>query len=232
MDDHLSLPADGDVDALLDDWLATPPPALDAALPPPVGEPAEPSRLSDAATLLEALAVDAAAAVVPLATDSAPRRMSARADRHVVFTSAGSAYAVLETSVTEAGRIPKITRVPRVPEWVRGVTSLRGEVLSVLDLRVFLGLEPTSLHTGRLLVVRLTPREDDELSLGLLVDSVDQIASVPRDDLRPPASPLEGALAPFVTGVARLGERLVAALDLDALLGSADIRQFDDRKPE
>jgi purine-binding chemotaxis protein CheW len=232
MDDHLSLPADGDVDALLDDWLATPPLAVDAALPPPVEEPAAPSRLSDAATLLEALAVDSAAAVVPLATDSAPRRMSARADRHVVFTSAGSAYAVLETSVTEAGRIPKITRVPRVPEWVRGVTSLRGEVLSVLDLRVFLGLEPTSLHTGRLLVVRLAPREDDELSLGLLVDSVDQIASVPRDDLRPPASPLEGALAPFVTGVARLGERLVAALDLDALLGSADIRQFDDRKPE
>ena len=232
MDDHLSLPADGDVDALLDDWLATPPLAVDAALPPPVEEPAAPSRLSDAATLLEALAVDAAAAAVPLATDTAPRRMAARADRHVVFTSAGSAYAVLETSVTEAGRIPKITRVPRVPEWVRGVTSLRGEVLSVLDLRVFLGLEPTSLHTGRLLVVRLTPREDDELSLGLLVDSVDQIASVPRDDVRPPASPLEGALAPFVTGVARVGERLVAALDLDALLGSADIRQFDDRKPE
>jgi purine-binding chemotaxis protein CheW len=232
MDDHLSLPADGDVDALLDDWLATPPPAADVALPPPVEEPAAPSRLSDAATLLEALADDAAAAVVPLATDSAPRRVAARADRHVGFTSAGAAYAVLETSVTEAGRIPKITRVPRVPEWVRGVTSLRGEVLSVLDLRVFLGLEPTSLHTGRLLVVRLTPREDDELSLGLLVDSVDQIASVPRDDLRPPASPLEGALAPFVTGVARLGERLVAALDLDALLGSADIRQFDDRKPE
>ena len=232
MDDHLSLPADGDVDALLDDWLATPPPAADVALPPPVEEPAAPSRLSDAATLLEVLADDAAAAVVPLATDSAPRRVAARADRHVVFTSAGSAYAVLETSVTEAGRIPKITRVPRVPEWVRGVTSLRGEVLSVLDLRVFLGLEPTSLHTGRLLVVRLTPREDDELSLGLLVDSVDQIASVPRDDVRPPASPLEGALAPFVTGVARVGERLVAALDLDALLGSADIRQFDDRKPE
>jgi len=55
---------------------------------------------------------------------------------------------------------------------------------------------------------------------------------VPRDDVRPPASPLEGALAPFVTGVARVGERLVAALDLDALLGSADIRQFDDCKPE
>lgn len=232
MDDHLSLPADGDVDALLDDWLATPPPAADAALPPPGEEPAAPSRLCDAATLLEALAADAAAAVVPLATDAAPRRVGARADRHVVFTSAGSAYAVLETSVTEVGRIPKITRVPRVPEWVRGVTSLRGEVLSVLDLRVFLGLEPTSLHTGRLLVVRLTPREDDELSLGLLVDTVDQIASVPRDDVRPPASPLEGALAPFVTGVARVGERLVAALDLDALLGSADIRQFDDRKPE
>src|SRR4029078_13183421 len=106
MDDHLSLPADGDVDALLDDWLATPPaaarrarhasadasphdalppppPAAAAALPPPVEEPAAPSRLSDAATLLEALAVDAAAAAVPLATRTAPPRLAARAGRHL-----------------------------------------------------------------------------------------------------------------------------------------------------
>lgn len=216
-----------DIDALLDDWLATP-----AAPPAPAGTgaaaAAEPAPEIGEGNLLDALALDALA-IDPGDTESVARASAVRKDRYVVFTTAGSAYAVLETSVTEVGRIPKITMVPRVPDWLRGVTSLRGEVLSVVDLRVFLGFEPTSPHTGRLLVVRLT---DEEFSLALLVDAVDQIASVARDDVKPPASPLEGALAPYLAGVARVGDRLVAALDLDALLHSTDIRQFDDRKPE
>jgi chemotaxis signal transduction protein len=102
-------------------------------------------------------------------------------------------------------------------------------VLSVVDLRTYLGLDPTSLHAGRVLVVRLS---DEELSLGLLVDRVDHIASVAADGVRPPESPLEGALAPYLAGIAHLAGRAAAVLDLDALLTSPDLRQFDDRKPE
>jgi chemotaxis signal transduction protein len=61
---------------------------------------------------------------------------------------------------------------------------------------------------------------------------VDHIASVTADGVRPPESPLEGPLAPYLAGVARLGGQTAAVLDLDALLTSADLRQFDDRKPE
>lgn len=232
MDDHLPLAAsDSDIDALLDDWLATPAaPLVTLDAPADAADAATPAEPASEMSLLAALAADAlaiGAAEQAVITDG--RAAAGRKDHYVIFTSAGSSYAVLETSVTEVSRIPKLTLVPRVPDWLRGVTSLRGEVLSVVDLRVFLGLEPTSLHTGRLLVVRLT---DEEFSLGILVDTVDQIASVARDDVRPPAAPLEGALAPYLAGVARVGERLVAALDLDAMLRSADIRQFDDRKPE
>lgn len=209
---------DNEVAALLDDWLASVPPA-DA----PAAAPAA------AGTLLDALAEDARVAGSLAGDAAAAPAPAGRHDRYLVFTVAGTVYAVLETSVTEVGRIPKITPVPRVPAWLRGVTSLRGEVLSVLDLRVFLGLEATSLHAGRLLVVRVA---DDELSLGLLVDGVDQIAAVTAADVRPPASPLDGALAPYLAGVSHVGERLVAVLDLDALLNSADVRQFEDRKPE
>jgi len=239
MDDSLPLPAaDGDVAALIDDWLSTPTASPPADAEPAAAESVAPpdgiagATLADAATLLEALEADALTALAPIDPVAHAQPAATRKDRYVVFTSAGAAYAVLETSVTEVERVPKITAVPRVPDWVRGVTSLRGEVISVIDLRLFLGLEPTSLHTGRLLVVRLAPQEHEELSLGLLVDTVDQIASVAHDAVRPPASPLEGPLAPYLTGVARVGDRLAAALDLDALLQSADIRQFDDRQPE
>jgi purine-binding chemotaxis protein CheW len=223
MDDSTPLAPDaGEIAALLDDWLATAPAVPVETLPDQEPGSATPPTLLDALRADDAPALDF---VTADATPSAP----VRRDRYVVFIVAGTAYAVRETSVTEVERIPAITPVPRVPAWLRGVTSLRGEVLSIVDLRIYLGLDATSLHAGRVLVVRLG---DDDLSLGLLVDRVDHIASVTADGVRPPESPLEGPLAPYLAGVARLGGQTAAVLDLDALLTSADLRQFDDRKPE
>ncbi len=219
--------ADAEVDALFEDWLTA-----DGA-----GGVAQERRASDEcgppaadgaqATLLGALAGEAAAAAGPASEADADVAPAAGSRRFVLFTIAGSTYALLEQFVTEVERVPKITPVPRVPAWLRGVTSLRGEVLSVIDLRMLLGLEPASLHNGRLLVVRLL---DQEFSAGLVVDEVDQIAAIADADIGPPASPLEGALAPYLTGVGQARNRFVAVLDLDALLHSAEIRQFDDRR--
>ena len=76
-----------------------------------------------------------------------------------------------------------------------------------------------------MLVVRLL---DEEFSAGLLVDAVDRIATVPLDEITPPASSFDGPLAEYLTGVFLTGTRLVAVLDLDRLLRSSEIRQFDE----
>ncbi len=164
---------------------------------------------------------------VPVVTAPAPPVV--RAARFVQFTIAATSYAVAEGFVTELRRVPKITIVPQTPAWLRGVVNLRGDVLSVVDLRSFLGLEPTSPHTGRLLVVRLL---DEEFSVGLLVDGIDRIVTLELETIRPPASPLDDPLAPYLAGVCVVDDRLVAVLDLGRLLRSPDIRQFDDRKED
>jgi purine-binding chemotaxis protein CheW len=226
--------ADLEVTGLIDDWLtsvsdgasASDAPAPDAASGEPAATIAEPDA---SLTLLDALAARASDGGAERADTAAPAAPvdAARRQRYVLFSVAGSTYGVLESCVTEIGRVPRTTIVPRTPAWVRGVASLRGDVLSVIDVRTLLGLEPAAAHAGRLLVARLV---DEDFSVGLLVDSVDQIASVPAADIRPPASPLSGALADFLTGGCQLTDRFVAVLDLDRLLRSAEIRQFDDRK--
>ncbi len=181
-------------------------------------------------TLLDAVSsADAASepAVSPVVETPAPA--ARRAARFVLFSVASTCYAVSETFVTEVLRIPKITQIPQTPAWLRGVTNLRGDILSAVDLRAFLGLEATSPHTGRMLIVRLL---DEDLAVGLLVDGVDQIVTLQPDEIRPPASPLEGPLAPFLTGVCVVRERLVVVLDLGRLLRSPDIRQFDEGKED
>jgi purine-binding chemotaxis protein CheW len=177
-------------------------------------------------TLRDAIAAadrgfDAGGAVSQLPAPPRP----APSSRFVLFGIASTQYAVSDGYVTELERVPRVTPVPRMPEWLRGVTNLRGDIVSVVDLRIYLGLPGHLPPTARLLVVRLL---DEPFTTGLIVDAVDRIVSLPADAITPPASPIEGPLAPYLTGVCTVGERLVAVLDLDRLLRSPDLRQFEE----
>jgi len=175
--------------------------------------------LADAVASLDAVPFQGAAPRIE-APDAARKPSS----RFIRFTVGATIYAVGEAFVTELDRVPKTTLVPQTPAWLRGVTNLRGDILSVVDLRVFIGLDSTTA-AGRMLVLRL-PAED--FSLGLLVDGVDDIVVIEDDAIHPPASALEGALAPFLSGMTVVNDQLVAVLDLERLLRSTDIRQFDE----
>jgi purine-binding chemotaxis protein CheW len=187
-------------------------------------DPMTAATLADAVSALDA-PLDAEAAAPEAAR---PPSAAPHAARFVQFTVDSTSYAVSESFVTELDRVPKVTTIPRAPAWLRGVANLRGDVVSVVDVRAFIGLEPASAQTGRMLVVRLL---DEEFSVGL-VDAIERIVSFDLGEIRAPAWPLEGPLAPFLTGTCVTGERLVAVLDLDRLLHSADIRQFDDVKED
>ena len=195
----------------------------------------EREALSPTATLFDAIAEADGPGLVQgpvtarakVARDAA--KDAAHGERYVLLSIASAHYAVLEAFVTELERVPKITPVPHVPAWIRGVTNLRGDILSVIDMRTFLGLEAASPHTARMIVVRLL---DEEFSAGLLVDAVDRIVALPPDQIKSPESRLEGPLAAYLTGVCVLGERLVAVLDLEGLLRSPDIRQFEEPREE
>jgi len=147
--------------------------------------------------------------------------------RFVLLSIASGHYAIREAYVTELERVPRITLVPQTPGWMRGVTNVRGDIVSVIDMHRFLQLDSQPGPGARLLVVRLL---DEPFAAGLIVDVVDRIVSVKNDSITEPAAPLEGPLAPYLGGVCEIGERLVAVLDIDRFLRSSDIRQFDDPK--
>ena len=189
-----------------------------------------PATLADAVAAADQQLDGPVAATVPIVREGVlAAREASQGDRYVLLSIASANYAVLEAYVTELERIPKITPVPRVPAWVRGVTNLRGDVISVVDMRMFLGLDAASSHAARMLVVRLLT---EEFSTGLLVDGVERIVAVPPEAITPPESSLEGPLAPYLRGMCVIEERLVAVLDLDQLLRSPEIRQFEEIKEE
>jgi purine-binding chemotaxis protein CheW len=129
----------------------------------------------------------------------------------VTFTLDGDPYALPIERVREIVRMRPITPVPRVPAAIRGVISLRGEVVEVLDLRRRFGLperEPT--RSSRIIVLH----GDDGAVTGLLVDSVRDVLRITEEHVRPAS----GGEADSVSALLARGDQFVSLLDLERVL--------------
>jgi purine-binding chemotaxis protein CheW len=126
----------------------------------------------------------------------------------------GDPYALPVERVREIVRLRPITPVPRLPEAVRGVISLRGEIVQVIDLRRRLGLPPgDATADGARHRIVVLHGEDGQLA-GLLVDRVSEVLRTRADALRAPAGRETEAVAALVP----YGERFVSFFDVDRLL--------------
>ncbi len=129
----------------------------------------------------------------------------------LAFDLRGAAYAVPMESVREIVRLRPITPIPRVPDQIRGVISLRGEIVQVIDVRRRLGMPPGEpTRASRILLVR----GGDGTAAGLLVDAVTEVLRVPEDALRPPV-PGESAA---VEAMCQRGDQFVSVIALEKLL--------------
>lgn len=130
------------------------------------------------------------------------------------FVLAGEAYGVDLTRIREILSPPPLTPVPRAARDVLGLCSVRGLLVTVLDLRRCLGVtESAPTRRTRLL---LTEAEGGEV-LGLMVDEVHQVLRLTHAELEPAAS-LGADVGDHVTGVGRQDGRMIVILELPVLL--------------
>ncbi len=135
----------------------------------------------------------------------------------VVFRVASESYAIPVQDVESIIRHTEVTEVPESPYEVRGVIDIRGRLISIYDLRRRFGLmELDDEATANVLVLRSEVSE-----IGLMVDSVSEVATVSVSDSQP--APAEATVAnDFLLGVIHHGDALVMLLDVPRLLGIED----------
>ena len=139
---------------------------------------------------------------------------------HIVGFQVGrETYGVPITSLHEIVRVPEITAVPDAPDYLEGVINLRGKIVSVMDLRKRFGEKQAAVKkNNRILVVEYAGR-----LAGLIVDSASEVLKIPADAVEaPPAVFQEGGLN-CVTGLGKVGGRLIVLLDMSKLLAPASL---------
>jgi purine-binding chemotaxis protein CheW len=140
--------------------------------------------------------------------------MGAGADSYVLCELAGATYAVRSDDIEHLEMVGHLTPVPNAPVFVDGVTSVRGRVLPVINLRAKFGFERRDADLrSRLVVVRAAGR-----SLGLRVDAAREFANIPEASVQPPPAGLADMSTRYLRGMAHLGERLVLVLDIQELI--------------
>jgi len=123
-------------------------------------------------------------------------------------------YAVPITSVREILRVGRITPVSSAPAFVVGVTNLRGVIMTVLDLRVFLGLESAPPGVDARIIIA----EGGGLVVGILVEQVEEIVDMPAAQVKQPLSSGKGLVEDYVVGIIAHADQMVVLIDLEKVL--------------
>lgn len=132
----------------------------------------------------------------------------------VGFQIADQEYAFRIEQIREIVIPDQVTKTPQVPEYVEGVSNLRGSIIPIINLRQLLGLErkPTDSET-RTIVVNVGQR-----TMGCTVDMVSQVLRIPQDSIQPAPESVTADGANYISGFAKLEGRLMILLDIDELL--------------
>jgi chemotaxis signal transduction protein len=142
----------------------------------------------------------------------------ARSDHFILFTVAGTTYALPSHQVNHIDMVEQVTRVPNAAPFVDGVVFSRGQIVPAINMRARFGFERVTpdLRT-RFLVATTAGR-----SVGLLVDTCREFLTIDPSAIHPPADALSGVSANYITGIATIGERMIVILSLEQLLSSAE----------
>jgi purine-binding chemotaxis protein CheW len=119
---------------------------------------------------------------------------------HVVVRLGGGRYGLAARDVAEVVPVPRVTRLPGSPVWLRGLANWRGHVLPVIDVRPLLDLPVTPLPTSARLVVVAV----DDVEVGVVAEQVSGLVPVP-DPCPPAPAGLTGGSADLVRGLADPG---------------------------
>ncbi|MDA8424221.1 MAG: chemotaxis protein CheW [Nitrospiraceae bacterium] len=185
----------------------TAPPAVEAGalLSGPAPKPAAPAVALPGAPPAQA---GAEKAVAPAGDDSNTQKQTEEIEL-LSFNLSGEEYAVMVENVREVLKTRDLTRVPNAPDYILGVTSLRGTMLPIMDLCSRLGLTQAE-RTDKARIIVVSPDEED---VGFVVDRVHSVIRVRPDAIKPAPEHVEHG-AEFLRGIVRLGDKLYIVLDL------------------
>ena len=161
----------------------------------------------------------------PTVLDPPAHGTTSRGGKFLTFCLGREEYGLEILKVREIIGLMEITAVPRTPDYVRGVINLRGQVISVVDLRSKFGM-PAAEKTDETCIIVVEIRQGGrKLSTGIVVDRVSEVLDIPGEQVED--APEFGASvdAAFILGMGKVAQAVKILLDIDRVLSADEFEQ-------
>lgn len=148
------------------------------------------------------------------------------AGKYLTFKLADEEYGLEILKVQEIIRMQTVTRVPRTPDYVRGVLNLRGKVIPVIDLRSKFGMDTQEDTDKTCIIVVQVENGDHRIVMGVIIDEVREVLDIAADSIEDTPSFGASINTEFIIGIGKVGESVKMLLDIDKVLTASEVAQI------
>ncbi|MDE7062562.1 MAG: chemotaxis protein CheW [Lachnospiraceae bacterium] len=135
--------------------------------------------------------------------------------QYIVVNIGNEQYGIDIGYVDNIVRMQKITRVPRVQPFFKGIINLRGEVIPVMSIRVRMGFEDDVFtNATRIIILKI----EQQGLLGIIVDEVKEVVTLDMADVERVSSDMSDGKASFINGIGKNGDDLISLLDIFSII--------------
>lgn len=144
-------------------------------------------------------------------------------NQYVTFRLDGEVYAIDVGNAREIVGVPRLTRMPSTPHWIRGVMNLRGSVVPVVDLKQKFEMGTTEITKDACILIVEFEAEDQGFTIGLLVDSVVEVFELSPNRIEEPPRFGMRYSPRYLKGMGRRGDVVFVILDADKVFGDNEV---------
>ena len=155
-----------------------------------------------------------------------------KTNQYLTFKLGDEDFAVDVPKVREILELIKITKVPRTPEFMKGVINLRGSVVPVLDLRLSLEIDSAENTVDTCIIVLEVSLNGETLVLGALADSVQEVLDLDPKDIEPPPKIGMKMRSEFIKGMGKYKDQFIIILDIDRVFSEEELVLIEETKKQ
>ena len=135
-------------------------------------------------------------------------------DLYMIFVINNQKYALSSKYITEIIEILPITKVPFLPEYMKGIINLRSTIIPVMDARMRFGMEPIE-YSERTCIIII---ENEANNIGIIVDAVNEVLTIPPKQIMESTKEKNDLKESFVNGISQINNDIQLILDCDSLV--------------
>lgn len=143
-------------------------------------------------------------------------------ERYLEFGLGTENYAIFLLDVKEVIPIPQMTNLPNSPSYYNGIMNLRGQIISVIDLRKKLGIKPLDEKREEAVIII----EIDNIGIGIIVDSINKVLTIAANSVIEVPEVQSQINAKYIEGIHQSDDGLTVLLDLENVLNLPEIRKM------